>query len=99
MDETANVTALPEPALPDVVRISGTGDLRMSPNEMDELKRATGRTLTALLSDEEHDSDRYRVMVWIRLRRDGFTPRWEDVGRVEIEFGEEPEPDPTNATG
>ena len=36
-----------------------------------------------------------QTMAWLRLRREGFTPRWDECGDVTLEFQTE-QPDPTS---
>jgi hypothetical protein len=84
MTITANGTELPTS-----VRVGGTP--RLSPNELRTLKVLTGRTLQELFSDE---ADAMQSMVWVKLRREGYTVTWEQAGDVEAEMGADPA-DPT----
>jgi hypothetical protein len=89
-----DVIQMPRP-LPDVIVISGSGDLRLTANEMRRLKEASGRTMTELMGEGADEADRLQAMVWLRLRRDGHDPTWEQAGDVALETEEEP-PDPTS---
>jgi hypothetical protein len=76
--------------LPTTVQVGGTP--RMTPNELRFLKVATGRTLQELFADE---ADAMQAMVWVRLRRDGYTVTWDQAGDVEADMTDVPV-DPTN---
>jgi len=83
--------------LPEAVTITGSGaDLRLTANEMRHLKAVTGRTMTELMGAEADEADRLQAMVFMRLRRDGHDPTWEQAGDVAVEYTED-QPDPTNA--
>jgi hypothetical protein len=76
--------------LPKSVRIGGTP--RLTPNELRVIKATTGKTLENLMSDE---ADAMQAMVWLRLRRGGFDPTWEEAGDVEADLSDLPL-DPTS---
>ena len=82
--------------LPTSVSVSQAGDFRMTPNEMRELKAATGKTLTDLMGDEGEDADRVQALIWLQLRRDGYEPSWEQAGDVSVIYEGEVA-DPTSA--
>ena len=84
-------------ALPDSVTITGQpSDFRLTANEMRKLKAASGHTMTDLMGETADEADRMQAMVWLLLRRDGFTDvTWDQAGDVAVEY-EEPEPDPTS---
>jgi hypothetical protein len=88
------VSQLPKP-LPDAITISGTPDVRLTANEMRQLKENTGKTMTDLMGEEADDADRLQTMVWLELRRRGHDVRWDQVGDVAIEFVVDL-PDPTS---
>lgn len=81
--------------LPKQIRVGGT----MTPNEMRSLKELTGRPLSELLGGAEDDMDlapdRIQAMVWVALRRAGFTPSWDQAGDVLPVMGDQVV-DPTN---
>lgn len=83
-------------ALPNVVVISKAADIRMTPNQIRALKAETGRSLTELLSEDADDGDRFQAIAWLQLRRQGVNAHWDDVGDIEIQLGEDEEPDPMN---
>jgi hypothetical protein len=83
--------------LPDFVRVGGIGDVRLSPNEVRMLRAATGKTMTNLLGDDADDADKLQATVWLTLRRDGYSPTWDDCGDIQISMGGADESDPTNA--
>jgi hypothetical protein len=71
---------------------------RVSPAIIRLLKAETGRTMTDLMgSDAEtgDDGDRFQLMIWLELRRQGIAATWDQCEHVEIEFVVD-EPDPTN---
>ncbi|HEV8163151.1 MAG TPA: hypothetical protein VGR74_01650 [Actinomycetota bacterium] len=97
MAKTDAVTKLrPEP-LPTEVTIdpNAMAEVAMAPNELRELKRQTGQSMTELLGDGADDADRLQVMVWLRLRRDGHRPSWDEAGDVAVVY-RTVVPDPTN---
>ena len=90
------VTKLEFPALiemPESVTLSQAGDLRMSPNDMRELKAQTGRTLSELTGEGADEADALQTMAWLKLRRQGVEAVWSEMGDVVLEF-QEAEPDP-----
>jgi len=82
--------------LPDSVRIDPNTGMRFTPNELALLKAQTGRTMTDLLGtegDDVDDGDRWRLLLWLRLRRTGYPDiGWQDLGDIEIELAVEPAP-------
>ena len=56
---------------------------RFTPRELDTVKDALGRSFTQILTDEESD-DKFTVLAWLKLRRDGFTVDWEAMRDVLI---------------
>ena len=82
--------------MPDSVKITDAGDMRLSPNDMRELKAATGRKLTELTGEQADEADAMQTMAWLHLRRAGNPVPWELLGDVAIEFEVEAEPDPTS---
>jgi hypothetical protein len=81
------------PRLPEAVTVSG--DFRMTANEMRRLKEVSGRTMTELMGEEADDADRVQAMVWLKLRREGHDPTWDQAGDVGIDYAA-PVPDPTS---
>ena len=67
--------------------------MRLTPNEMRVLQKATGSSLDELLGAEAEMADRMQTVVWVKLRRDGLDVTWEQAGDVIVEFET---PDPTN---
>ena len=95
--EEAQLVQLPEPdfVVPEALRITDAGDMRLSPNDMRELKAATGRKLTELTGADADEADAMQTMAWLHLRRSGNPVPWELLGDVAIEF-EPGTPDPTS---
>ncbi len=84
--------------LPATVAVSP--GMSLTPNEMRQLKDVTGRGLSDLLGGgDENDldaaPDRIQALVWIQLRRDGYSPSWDEAGDVAPDM-REPIVDPTN---
>jgi hypothetical protein len=94
MAEAEGVRRLPQ-QLPEQLTISGTPDLRMTPNQIRALKAATGKTLEQLMGPQADDGDRMQAIAWLELRRLGFEVDWEEAGDVPLQFETE-EPDPTS---
>jgi hypothetical protein len=71
--------------LPKSVRVSE--GMTLTPNEMRELKAATGRSLSDLLGGDAEDMDkapdRIQSLVWIALRREGHDCTWDEAGDVQ----------------
>jgi hypothetical protein len=93
MAEAEQVTHLPRP-LPQEIVVAQ----QITPNEMRELKRETGRTLTDILGGDPEDMDRapdrLQSLVWVALRRAGYEVTWDQAGDTAAVV-REPEPDPT----
>lgn len=82
--------------VPESLKIGDAGDMRLSPNDMRELKAATGRKLTELTGEQADEADAMQTMAWLHLRRSGNPVPWELLGDVAIEFEVDVEPDPTS---
>ena len=73
------------------------GDVRMSPEAMRMIKKATGRTITELTKESDDEADGFQVMTFGELYRRaleaGHMPDagalWELAGQVEIQFASE----------
>ena len=78
------------------------GAVRMSAEAMRGLKKATGRSMTDLLQDDDDEANRLQVMaygeLWRRAHRLGHLPdaatMWDYAGMVELEFVVERQIDP-----
>ena len=83
-------------ALEPPVRIDATG-IRMRPNDMRQLTKATGRTFEQLLQSEE-SADKFQAMSFIELRRRhpdlDAGELWDMAGDVVVEMGND-QVDPT----
>ncbi len=87
----------------DPITIGGDAPLRLSADALRALKKATGRTMTDLVQDED-DIVRFQVMAFAELfrryHRSGHMPPadelWEQAGAVELEFGLGEPLDPTS---
>jgi len=95
--KTSAVTKLRPDPLPEEVVVDPTamGEVSLAPNELRELRQATGRTMSDLLGEEGDEEDKLQVMVWLRLRRDGHHATWDEAGDVRVVFRSE-QPDPTS---
>jgi hypothetical protein len=83
--ETTNGTALPT-----CVTVGGMS--RFSPNEMRLIKAVTGLTMQQLTEDT---ADMAQALVFVTLRRQGYSVTWEQCGDIEADMTP-PEVDPTN---
>jgi hypothetical protein len=93
--EAQAAEAEPRP-LPTRVDVANISDLSMTPNELRGLKVATGgRPMEALMGAAADDADRMQAIVWLELRRRGFSPSWDDAADVAISFAGAVLPDPT----
>lgn len=78
------------------------GSVRMSADAMRGLKKATGRSMTDLLQDDEDEANRLQVMAYGELHRRaamlGHLPDaatlWDYAGAVDLDFVVETELDP-----
>lgn len=79
------------------VVVRDTANPRFSADALRALKKATGRTMTDLLSDEADDADRFQALAFCELYRRlsplGHLPDagelWDRAGAVEVEFAKE----------
>jgi hypothetical protein len=76
--------------LPKEVQISNN-TVSFSPNELRMLKAQSGKTLEQIMNDE---ADTSQMMLWLTLRRQGYTATWEQAADV-IAVVVADEPDPT----
>ena len=73
------------------------GALRMSAEAMRSLRKATGRSLTELLQDDEDEANRFQALAFAQIFRRGAAlghlpdagTLWEAAGLVEVEFATE----------
>jgi hypothetical protein len=76
------------------IEVGADHPLRLSAEGLRSLKKATGRTLTDLLQDDEDESLRFQVLAFAELHRRaarlGHLPDagslWEQAGTVELDF-------------
>jgi hypothetical protein len=68
---------------------------RFTPRELKMIQEHLGRSFTEVITDENGD-DKYSVLAWLKLRRDGYAISWEEMDDVVIDFDVEAEPDPTS---
>lgn len=81
------------------------GTIRLSADAMRSLQKATGRTMTDLIQDEDDVANRFQVMAFAQLYRRGarlghLPPAdelWEAAGAVDIEFEADGPVDPLDA--
>jgi hypothetical protein len=91
---------MPEPHRPlpaeIVLRPEGL-EVAFTPRELRMIKEAVGRTWSQIVADEEGD-DKYPVMAWLRLRREGYDVTLDQLDDIVIRVPTTPEePDPTNS--
>jgi hypothetical protein len=78
----------------DPISINSDAPLRLSADALRCLKKATGRTMSELLTDDDDDVGRFQVLAFAelyrRLARLGHLPDagelWERAGAVELDF-------------
>lgn len=68
--------------------------LRFTPRELRLISEQFGRSLSAILDDEQSD-DKFVMFAWLKLRRDGHDLDRDAMDDVLISF-EVGKPDPTN---
>ena len=75
----------------DLTQIGFTG------RELAQIKQHTGKSLSTLLADEDGD-DKFIVLAWLKLRREGRPVEWDDMLDIVVDFQPtEARVDPTNA--
>jgi hypothetical protein len=84
-----------------VLRGSEASDIGFTPRELRTIYEATGRSWSALMAEaqdtEAEDSDRWKAIAWLRLRRRGSTIEWEQMDDVVIRIlPDEEEGNPTS---
>ena len=85
---------LPAAYLADPILIAQDRPLRLSAEAMRALAKATGRTMSELLTDETDEANRIQVVAFAELHRRaaraGHLPDadilWEQAGLVEVDF-------------
>jgi hypothetical protein len=86
----------------DPVEIS-PGNMRFSVDAIRALRKASGRTMSELLGDDDDEAAKFQAMsfaeLYRRSAREGHVPDagelWERAGRVELVFVNAERPDPT----
>ena len=84
---------------PEVVTVGARG-FRVRANDIRALKKATGLSLGDLLESDDM-ADQTQAMAFLQLRRrhpdEDPGELWERAGDTDVEFEDEPQPDPTAA--
>lgn len=91
--------------LDEPIEVGADHPLRLSAEGLRALKKATGRTLSDLLNDEDDESARFQVLAFAELHRRaarlGHLPDagdlWEHAGLVELDFVSPERLDPLDA--
>jgi hypothetical protein len=91
--------------LDEPIEIGADHPLRLSAEGLRALKKATGRTLTELVNDDDDEPTRFQAMAFAELHRRaaraGHLPDagdlWERAGRVELDFVTAERLDPLDA--
>jgi|SRR5215471_412566 len=86
------------------IRITGKA-LRLSPDGVRALAKATGRSMTELLTDDADEANRFQVIVFAdlhrRFSRSGHMPDaatlWEMAGRADVILEPDDVPDPLDS--
>jgi len=82
-------------ALPAVIQ-ADPDNIALTPNEMRALKAATGRPMTDIFQDG-NEEDGMQAVVWLALRRAGYTATWAQAGDVGLQaVPEKSDPTPTD---
>jgi len=89
--------------LDEPIEVGAEHPLRLSADGLRALKKATGRTMTDLLADDDDEPARFQVLAFAELHRRasraGHLPDaaelWERAGRVELDFVQTERLDPT----
>jgi hypothetical protein len=89
--------------LDEPIEVGAEHPLRLSADALRSLKKATGRTMTDLLDDDDDEVTRFQVLAFAELHRRaskaGHLPDaallWERAGRVELDFVPAERLDPT----
>jgi hypothetical protein len=84
------------------VAIDSERPLRLSADAMRALRKATGRSMSDLLNDDDDDANRIQVMAFAELHRrgarlghlDDAATIWERAAAVEVDFLSPTVPDP-----
>jgi len=87
-----------DPVLDEPVVVTQSKPLRLSADAVRALTKATGRTMTDLLNDDEDEANRFQVIAFAELHRRyarlGHLPDadtlWEKAGYAELDFEIEP---------
>lgn len=77
--------------LPEYVEVAGAP--RFTANELRQIRAVTGLSMEKLMED---GADVVQAFVYVKLRKLGFAPSWEEAGDVGILFLEEPS-DPSSS--
>lgn len=64
---------------------------RFTPRELRMIKEHTGRAFTQVIADEDSD-DKFTILAWLKLRRDGFDLTFTDMDDIVITIGGTPDP-------
>lgn len=80
--------------LPDSIEIRADAAEGMTPNEMRQLKAASGLRLDYLVQQSDWD-EKTQMAVWLALYRAGYEATWDEAGDVRP-ITVQAEPDPTN---
>jgi hypothetical protein len=95
MAEPGVVTDFPRPLPTEISLRADELEVGFTPRELRQIKEETGRAWSQILADETDDTDKFKVFAWLRLRRDGYTPSFEEMDDVLIRLTLAP-PDPTS---
>jgi hypothetical protein len=80
-----------------VLRADGM-EVAFTPRELRMIRENTGRTWSQIITDEDGD-DKYTVLAWLKLRREGYDVTLDQLDDVVIRVpttAEQPEVDPTS---
>ena len=94
MEETEVTEYLPRLELPEAVTL-GTDEIAFTPRELKLIRKASGRSWTQIMADED-DDEKFTVLAWLKLRREGFELEYTEMEDVVIKISGEEQANPTS---
>lgn len=94
MENPEHVTRLAR--VPDSVKLTGETEIAFTPRELKMVREATGRSWSQIMSDEE-DDEKFAVLAWLRLRREGHQIDYAQMEDVIIRIQADEDLDPTKS--
>ena len=87
MAET-ELARLPDPEWPAQVELrqEEVQTPRFTPRELRMIQEHTGRSFSQIVTDEDSD-EKFVLVAWLKLRRDGYQVGWDDMDDIVIQIG------------